>query len=170
VIIILLRSQYVLYWDGELTFSPVRMWLTLQPCKLWYFGCRYSGSKGPEPVFWYVNRVICFWSLKQIKDKWLFLLYNDDYVYIDVFPLMIGVLLHIDCCYPLHRCNSNYQVHVMGHVPYVGWAIGSHAIVMIHLYVFKKKKKSCHIAHSINSSWMWPWIKGISHWQNWWMS
>jgi len=39
------------------------------------------------------------------------------------------------------RYNSDYQVHVMGHVLYVGWATNSRAIVKIRLYVFKKKKK-----------------------------
>jgi hypothetical protein len=29
----------------------------------------------------------------------------------------------------------------MGRLPYVGWEISSHAIVMTHLYVFQKKKK-----------------------------
>jgi len=38
-----------------------------------------------------------------------------NYYVLDVFPLLICVPLHIDCCY-LHRCNSDYQVHVMGHV------------------------------------------------------
>jgi phosphoribulokinase len=60
-----------------------------------------------EPVFWDVIIVIRFRSLKQIDVKWLFLLYRG-YVYIDVFPLMICVPLHIDCCYSMHRCNSDY--------------------------------------------------------------
>jgi len=41
------------------------------------------------------------------------------------------------------KYNSDYQVNVMGHVPYVGLATNSLATVMTHLYVFflKKKKK-----------------------------
>jgi hypothetical protein len=39
------------------------------------------------------------------------------------------------------RCNSEYQVNVIKHVRYVAWAISSRAIVKIHLYMFKKKKK-----------------------------
>jgi len=42
----------------------------------------------------------------------------------------------LDICYTLI-----YQVHIMGYVPYVGWAISSHATVMIRLYVVKKKQK-----------------------------
>jgi len=46
------------------------------------------------------------------------------------------------------RCNSDYQVHVMERVLYIGWATSSRATVMTHLYVFKKKKKKkgCHIS------------------------
>jgi hypothetical protein len=40
------------------------------------------------------------------------------------------------------RCNSEYQVNVIKHVRYVAWAISSRAIVKIHLYMFKKKKKN----------------------------
>jgi ribosomal protein S12 len=43
----------------------------------------------------------------------------------------------LDICYTLI-----YQVHIMGYVPYVGWAISSHATVMIRLYVVKKNKKN----------------------------
>jgi hypothetical protein len=44
------------------------------------------------------------------------------------------------------RNNSDYQIHVMGHVPYVGLATNSCATVMIRLYVFYlKKKKSSHL-------------------------
>jgi hypothetical protein len=35
-------------------------------------------------------------------------------VFIEVFFSTNDIL-----CYPLLRCNSDYQVHVMGHVPYV---------------------------------------------------
>jgi hypothetical protein len=42
-------------------------------------------------------------------------------------------------CYPLRRYNSDYQVHVMECVPYVGWATCSHATVMTH-FTFSKKK------------------------------
>jgi hypothetical protein len=49
-----------------------------------------------------------FKSLKQIDSS---LVVNGCF-HINVFPLMI--------CVPLHRCNSDYQVHVMGHGPYVG--------------------------------------------------
>jgi hypothetical protein len=54
---------------------------------------------------------------------------------------MICVLLHIDYCSSAVRCNSDYQVHIMGCVTYVGWATNSHATVMIRLYVLKKKTK-----------------------------
>jgi hypothetical protein len=33
VIFILMRSQYVLYRDDELIFSPMLMWLPPQPCR-----------------------------------------------------------------------------------------------------------------------------------------
>jgi hypothetical protein len=36
----------------------------------------------------------------------------------------------------------------MGRLPYVGWEISSHAIVMTHLYVFQKKKKKKEDRHS----------------------
>jgi hypothetical protein len=85
---------------------------------------------------------ICFKSLKQIDIKWLFLLYNG-YVYIDVFSL------HIDYCYPLHRCNYDYQVYVMGRVPYVGW------VVVVPLWwsvcLFSNKKKGHHNFQNCNS-------------------
>jgi hypothetical protein len=49
------------------------------------------------------------------------------------------------------KYNSDYQVNVMGHVPYVGLATNSLATVMTHLYVFflkKKKKKGRNISHA----------------------
>jgi hypothetical protein len=36
----------IYYWGCELILSPVRMWLTLQPYRLWCFDCRFSGSNG----------------------------------------------------------------------------------------------------------------------------
>jgi hypothetical protein len=36
---------------------------------------------------------------------------------------------------------SDYQVHVMGHVPYVGFATRSRATAMTRFTFFKKKKK-----------------------------
>jgi hypothetical protein len=38
--------------------------------------------------------------------------------------------------YSAVKCNFDYQVHVMGLVPYVGCAACSCATVMIHLYVY----------------------------------
>jgi len=52
----------------------------------------------------------------------------------------------------IFRCvwyNSEYQVHVMECVHYVGWATCSHATVKIHLYDFKKKKGSSQLKSSI---------------------
>jgi len=40
------------------------------------------------------------------------------------------------------RCNSEYQVHVMELVHYVGWATRSRATLKIRLDDFKKKKKN----------------------------
>jgi hypothetical protein len=45
--------------------------------------------------------------------------------------------------YSAVRCNSNDLVHVMGHVPYVGWATRSRATTMTRfMFVYKKKKGS----------------------------
>jgi hypothetical protein len=40
----------------------------------------------------------------------------------------------------MRRCNSDYQVHIMECVPYVGWATCSRATMMTH-YMFSIKKK-----------------------------
>jgi hypothetical protein len=58
-------------------------------------------------------------------------------------------------CFAIHwlfifrcvRCNSEYQVHVMKCVRYVGWATSSRATMKIHLYVKKKKKRVVTHAH-----------------------
>jgi hypothetical protein len=38
-------------------------------------------------------------------------------MFIDVLSVILIMLL---MCYLLHRCYSEYQVHIMGCVPYVG--------------------------------------------------
>jgi hypothetical protein len=62
--------------------------------------------------------------------------------------LCIWCISAYDMCSAAHwllystvRFNSDYQVHVMGYVPYVGWATCSRATVKIRLYVFIKNKK-----------------------------
>jgi len=37
--------------------------------------------------------------------------------------------------------DPEYQVHIMGYVPYVSFATSSHATVKFHLCLLKKKKK-----------------------------
>jgi hypothetical protein len=56
--------------------------------------------------------------------------------------ILIMLLMH----YPLYRCDSEYQVHIMGCVPYVGWVTCSRATMMTHFVCLKgkKKKKGCH--------------------------
>jgi hypothetical protein len=60
---------------------------------------------------------------------------------LDVFPLMMCSAAHWLFIFHCVGCNSEYQVHVMKYVRYVGWATSSRATVKIRLYVFKKKKK-----------------------------
>jgi len=53
---------------------------------------------------------------------WLIVVYGCTFRYVD----------NVIMCYPLRRCNSNYQVHVMDCVPYVGWATCSRVIVTLN--------------------------------------
>jgi len=58
------------------------------------------------------------------------------------------MLIMLLMCYPLHRCDSEYQVHIMGCVLCVDWATSNRAIVMIHLcFFFKKEKKEKKMGH-----------------------
>jgi len=52
VSLISLRSRYVLYWDGGLILSLVRMWQPPQPYRHWCFGCRFCGYR-----YWLVHLV-----------------------------------------------------------------------------------------------------------------
>jgi hypothetical protein len=62
--------------------------------------------------------------------------------------LCIRCISAYDMCSAAHwvlysavRCNFDYQVHVIGDAPYVGWATCSRATMKIRLYVLKKKEK-----------------------------
>jgi len=67
---------------------------------------------------------------------WLTIVYRYTFCYID----------NVIMCYPLCSCNSDYQVHVMECVPYVGWPTCSRATVMTH-FMFSKKKKEKKKGH-----------------------
>jgi hypothetical protein len=66
---------------------------------------------------------------------WLTIVYRYTFYYIN----------NVIMCYLLRRCNSDYQMHVIECVPYVGWATCSRAIVMTHFMFLKKKKLGRHM-------------------------
>jgi hypothetical protein len=77
------------------------------------------------------------------------------------YKILTRCIFAYDMCSTAHwllysavRCNSDYHVHVMGHVSYVDWATCSRATVKIHLYVFKKKKKGV-----VTGSWFVSWTR-----------
>jgi hypothetical protein len=96
-------------------------------------------------VTW-VSRILLLYnvmtlSLKQI-DVYGFFVKSTGYVLVVLFRWNYdGIIMFFAI-----RYNSDYQIHVMGHVPYAGWATNSRATVMTHLfcmlYIYIKKKKN----------------------------
>jgi hypothetical protein len=135
VISILLKSRYVLYWDSELILSPIRMYLPQQPYRCYSFGCRYTWggwrfSSIIHRVLWSkpTTTVVMCWTV--VSSLFVHFVYGY-FIWTTCFTIDKLFCWDYDCIimFFVVRCNSDYQVHVMGYVPYVGWATNSRATV-----------------------------------------
>jgi hypothetical protein len=72
---------------------------------------------------------------------------------IDVYVVISAIQTYVFCCIGRYMLYSDYQVHVMGHVSYVGFAT-YRCTTMRTRFTFckkKKKKKGHHIRYSMFS-------------------